>query len=100
VRGFFPLDELYITTAWFGFGEEQRSEQPWAGDLFRAKMGVHGLVEPGCIGLGGWLPHDQDRPVHLDDDLTGQVVQQDAPPALAAMRADDHQVVVPALCLF
>ena len=44
------LDELYITTAWYGFTEEQRGEQPLSGDLFRIKTDVKGLVEPGFAG--------------------------------------------------
>jgi sugar lactone lactonase YvrE len=37
------LDVLYITTAWEGMSEEQRSGQPQAGDLFMYKAGVRGL---------------------------------------------------------
>jgi len=44
------LDELYITTAWYGFTDEQRKAQPMAGDLFRVKTDVRGLVEPGFAG--------------------------------------------------
>ena len=44
------LDELFVTTAWWGFGEEERKQQPWAGDLFRVKTGVKGLVEPAFAG--------------------------------------------------
>ena len=44
------LDDLYITTAWFGFSEEERKGQPLAGDLFRIKTDVKGLVEPAFAG--------------------------------------------------
>ena len=44
------LDELYVTTAWWGFGEEERKAQPWAGDLFRVHTGVRGLLEPAFGG--------------------------------------------------
>jgi sugar lactone lactonase YvrE len=40
------LDELFVTTAWWGFSDEERQEQPWAGDLFRLKTDVKGLLEP------------------------------------------------------
>jgi sugar lactone lactonase YvrE len=44
------LDDLYVTTAWWGFEEEQRKAQPKAGDLFRIKLDVKGLVEPAFKG--------------------------------------------------
>jgi len=44
------LDELFVTTAWWGFSDEERKQQPWAGDLFRVKTGVKGLVEPAFEG--------------------------------------------------
>jgi sugar lactone lactonase YvrE len=44
------LDELFVTTAWWGFNEEERKRQPWAGDLFHVNTGVKGLVEPGFAG--------------------------------------------------
>jgi sugar lactone lactonase YvrE len=44
------LDELFVTTAWWDLSEEQRKEQPWAGDLFRVHTGVKGLVEPTFAG--------------------------------------------------
>lgn len=44
------MDELYVTTAWYGFGEEQRKRQALAGDLFRAKLDVNGVEEPGFSG--------------------------------------------------
>jgi len=44
------LDELFVTTAWWGFTEEERKRQPWAGDLFRLKTHVKGLLEPAFAG--------------------------------------------------
>jgi sugar lactone lactonase YvrE len=44
------LDELFVTTASWGFEEAQRKQQPWAGDLFRVETGVKGLVEPAFAG--------------------------------------------------
>ena len=44
------LDELYITTAWFFLSEEERKAQPQAGDVFRIKTDVQGLVEPEFAG--------------------------------------------------
>jgi sugar lactone lactonase YvrE len=44
------LDELFVTTAWWGFSDEERKQQPWAGDLFRVTTGVAGLVEPAFAG--------------------------------------------------
>lgn len=44
------LDELFVTTAWWGFSDEERKQQPWAGDLFRVNTGVKGLVEPAFAG--------------------------------------------------
>jgi sugar lactone lactonase YvrE len=44
------LDELYITTAWYNFSEQQRKDQPQAGDLFRIKTDVKGIAEPGFLG--------------------------------------------------
>jgi len=44
------LDVLYVTTASWGFEEEQRKQQPWAGDLFSIHTGVKGLVEPAFSG--------------------------------------------------
>jgi sugar lactone lactonase YvrE len=44
------LDELFVTTAWWGFNKEERIRQPCAGDLFRIKTDTKGLIEPafGC----------------------------------------------------
>jgi len=44
------LTELFVTTAWWGFDEAARKQQPWAGDLFRLRPGVAGLVEPAFLG--------------------------------------------------
>jgi sugar lactone lactonase YvrE len=44
------LDELFVTTAWWGFGDEERKQNPWAGDLFRLNPGVKGLIEPAFAG--------------------------------------------------
>jgi sugar lactone lactonase YvrE len=45
------LTELYITSAWSGLSDEERSrQQPWAGDLFRLQTGVRGFEEPKFAG--------------------------------------------------
>lgn len=44
------LDELYINTAWYGLDPAQRQSQPWAGDLFRAKLDIRGLPEEQFAG--------------------------------------------------
>ncbi len=44
------LDELYITTAWSGLDEQERKQQPLAGDLFRIKVNVKGLPESEFLG--------------------------------------------------
>lgn len=44
------LDELYITSAWTALSAEKRKQQPWAGDLFRLKVGIQGLAEPMFAG--------------------------------------------------
>ena len=44
------LDELFVTTAWWDLNEEQRKQQPWAGDLLRVCTGVRGLLEPAFAG--------------------------------------------------
>jgi sugar lactone lactonase YvrE len=43
------LDDLYVTTSCWEFTEEERKRNPMAGDLFRVKTGVKGLVEPPFI---------------------------------------------------
>ncbi|MCK4925604.1 MAG: SMP-30/gluconolactonase/LRE family protein [Spirochaetes bacterium] len=40
------LSELYITTAKKGLSDQERADQPLAGDLFRVETDVQGLVEP------------------------------------------------------
>jgi len=44
------LDELYVTTAWFGLSKQERKKQPLAGDLFRIKTDVKGLPESEFLG--------------------------------------------------
>jgi sugar lactone lactonase YvrE len=44
------LDELYITTAWETLSDEDRKNQPLAGDLFRVKVGIKGLPAPKFAG--------------------------------------------------
>ena len=44
------MDELYITTAWYSLSAEERKAQPFAGDLFRVKTDVKGLVESLFLG--------------------------------------------------
>jgi len=44
------MNELYITTAWFFMSEDERKAQPRAGDVFRIKTDVTGLVEPQFAG--------------------------------------------------
>jgi sugar lactone lactonase YvrE len=40
------LDELYVTTAWYGLDAAGRRASPGAGKLFRIRTGIRGLVEP------------------------------------------------------
>jgi L-arabinonolactonase len=44
------LDELFVTTSAWEFGDEEWKQQPWAGDLFRVNTGIKGLVEPAFTG--------------------------------------------------
>ncbi len=44
------LSELYITSAWTAVKPENRTKQPWAGDVFRLKTDVQGLPEPFFAG--------------------------------------------------
>ena len=44
------LDELFVTTSAWDFGDEERKQQPWAGDLFRVNTGIKGLIEPAFAG--------------------------------------------------
>jgi sugar lactone lactonase YvrE len=39
------MDEIFITTAWWGFSKEKRDAEPHAGDIFRMKVDVKGLQE-------------------------------------------------------
>ena len=40
------LNELYITTAWYNLSDQQRKDQPLAGDLFRIQTDITGITEP------------------------------------------------------
>lgn len=51
------LDELFVTTAWWDLSDEQRKQQPWAGDLLRVHTGIRGLVEPAFAGKS--IPENQ-----------------------------------------
>jgi len=44
------LDELFVTSAFTGLSDAQRHEQPFAGDVFRLRVGVKGLPEPFFAG--------------------------------------------------
>ncbi len=44
------LDELYVTSAWYGLDGEARRSRPGSGDLYRLKPGVKGLIEPRFAG--------------------------------------------------
>ena len=44
------LNELFVTTSSWDFGDFERKQQPWAGDLFRIKTDVKGLIEPAFAG--------------------------------------------------
>jgi sugar lactone lactonase YvrE len=44
------LDELFVTTASWGFSDEEKRKQPWAGDLFRVHTDIKGLAEPAFAG--------------------------------------------------
>ncbi|RPI87599.1 MAG: SMP-30/gluconolactonase/LRE family protein [Chloroflexi bacterium] len=44
------LSDLFVTSAWWGFSAKERQGQPLAGDLFRVKTNVKGLVEPAFTG--------------------------------------------------
>jgi len=41
---------LYITTAWYNLSDQQRKDQPLAGDLFRIQTDITGIVEPAFDG--------------------------------------------------
>jgi sugar lactone lactonase YvrE len=44
------LDRLYVTTAWWGYSDDERKSKPLAGDMFHLKTGVKGLIEPAFAG--------------------------------------------------
>ena len=44
------LDELYVTTAWWGYSEEELQQHPTAGDLYHIKTDIKGLLEPAFAG--------------------------------------------------
>ena len=44
------LDELFVTTSSWDFGEKEWKQQPFAGDLFSVKTGIKGLIEPAFAG--------------------------------------------------
>lgn len=44
------LGDLFITTAWFLLSEDERKEQPLAGDIFKLRPGVKGLPDPKFAG--------------------------------------------------
>jgi sugar lactone lactonase YvrE len=44
------LDQLFVTTASWGFTDEEKKQQPWAGDLFGVHTGGRGLLEPAFTG--------------------------------------------------
>jgi sugar lactone lactonase YvrE len=44
------LDELFVTTSSWDFGDDEWKQQPQAGDMFRVKTGVRGLIEPAFAG--------------------------------------------------
>jgi sugar lactone lactonase YvrE len=40
------LNELYVTTGWYGLSLKQQKERPGCGDLYRIRIDHDGLVEP------------------------------------------------------
>jgi sugar lactone lactonase YvrE len=44
------MSDLYITSAWYSLTDQERKDQPWAGDLLRVKLDVQGLSEPTFLG--------------------------------------------------
>jgi sugar lactone lactonase YvrE len=44
------MNQLFVTTSSWDFGEEERKQQPWGGDLFQIDTGIIGLVEPAFAG--------------------------------------------------
>jgi len=45
------LTQLYVCSARFGLSDEQKKQQPKAGDLFRIDLGIEGLAEQVCSHL-------------------------------------------------
>ena len=39
------MDELYVTTAWYGMSKAEREKEKYAGDLFKIKTGIKGILE-------------------------------------------------------
>ena len=44
------LQDLYVTTAWYGMDQAARRAKPGSGDLFRLRPGIAGTVEPRFAG--------------------------------------------------
>ncbi len=44
------MNEVFITTAWWGFDKEKRRAQPQAGDIFRLETDITGIAEPSFEG--------------------------------------------------
>jgi sugar lactone lactonase YvrE len=44
------LNELFVTSAFWGFTDKQMKDQPWAGDLFHLQTDVQGTIEPAFLG--------------------------------------------------
>jgi len=44
------LDELYVTTGWYGLSLKEQKQKPGCGDLYRIRTKHRGLVEPRFIG--------------------------------------------------
>ena len=44
------LQDLYVTTAWYGMDQAARLARPGSGDLFRLRPGIKGSVEPRFAG--------------------------------------------------
>lgn len=40
------MTDLYITSAWYSLTDQERQDQPWAGDLLHVRTDVKGLAEP------------------------------------------------------
>ena len=44
------MTDLYVCSAWYAFDDTKKKERPLAGDIFRIKTDVTGLVEPPFAG--------------------------------------------------